>query len=594
MKYLTEIHTILGSLYGETRAKELQERLSVIIERYTSLIPTGTDAGQSVRLTEKDALLITYANQVTERGSPPLETLSRFCKKYLIGAVSGIHILPFFPSSSDDGFSVIDYKEVNPDFGDWRDIERLGEDFRLMFDAVINHISVESTWFKGFLRGDPHYQDTFISVTGNPDLSQVVRPRALPLLTEFQTAAGDQKVWTTFSTDQVDLNYHHPQVLFDIIDVLLFYVSKGAEFIRLDAIAYLWKEIGTSCIHLSQTHAVVQLFRAILDGMGSGVLLITETNVPHADNISYFGDGTNEAHMVYNFALPPVVLHTLHSQNTSILSAWVSELQLPSDQVTFFNFLASHDGIGLNPARGILADAQIDFLIELTQENGGLVSYKTNPDGSESPYELNINYFDALNRPGDTQPLELQVGKFMAAQAIMLTLLGVPGIYFHSLFGSRGWPEGVQITGRNRTINRQKIERTRLERALVNPETRQEMVFAQFQRLLKVRAKTPAFHPLGSQHVLDAGSSIFALARFSPPADNPSGDRSGVLSLQNVSPTRKLAALKHEDLDSLKILGQRRPDLILGEFHNLDSTHPIVLEPFQTLWIDITQTSSFS
>ena len=254
-------------------------------------------------------------------------------------------------------------------------------------------------WFQAFLKDDPQYRDYFIVVEGNPDLSQVVRPRALPLLTTFDTPSGPKQVWTTFSADQVDLNFRNPDVLLEIIDTLLFYVAQGAQFIRLDAIAYLWKEIGTSCIHLPQTHRVIRLFRSVLDAVAPHVMLITETNVPHNENISYFGNGRDEAQMVYNFALPPLVLHTFHTGNSRVLSKWAAGLNLPSDHTTFFNFLASHDGIGVNPARGILSDIEIDALIERVIQHGGLVSYKDDASGVQIPYELNINYFDALSDP---------------------------------------------------------------------------------------------------------------------------------------------------------------------------------------------------
>lgn len=326
-----------------------------------------------------------------------------------------------------------------------------------MFDAVLNHISAQSAWFQAFLCDDPKYRDYFIVVEGEPDLSQVFRPRALPLLTHFQTSSGEKAVWTTFSADQVDLNYRNPEVLLDILDVLLFYVSNGAEFIRLDAIAYLWKEIGTSCIHLPQTHTIVKLIRAILAEVAPHVKLITETNVPHEENVSYFGNGKDEAHLVYNFALPPLVLHTFHTGSCEALSRWASALQPPSKEATFLNFLASHDGIGIGGARGILSDAEIAAMIEKVIAHGGLVSYRSNPDGSQSPYELNINYFDALSDPKADEPIEIQIDRFIAAHAILLTLAGLPGIYFHSMFGSRSWFEGVRQNGHKRAINRQKL-----------------------------------------------------------------------------------------------------------------------------------------
>jgi sucrose phosphorylase len=315
----------------------------------------GKSAAQPRLLSERDALVIAYGDHVREPGVAPLRSLNRLLDRHAGGLISGVHVLPFFPSSSDDGFSVIDYRRVEPSLGSWDDISALGRDFQLMFDGVFNHASAESDWFRRFLREDPEYQDWFITVEGNPDLSKVVRPRTLPLLTSFETASGPKKVWTTFSADQVDLNVKNPDVLLALFDVLLAYVKRGAGLIRLDAIAYLWKEIGTSCIHLPQTHRVVQLMRAVLDQVAPDVMLVTETNVPHRDNISYFGDGTDEAQLVYNFALPPLVLHSLVSGNAEALTRWAGTLKLATTKVTFLNFLASHDGIGVTPVRGILS-----------------------------------------------------------------------------------------------------------------------------------------------------------------------------------------------------------------------------------------------
>jgi sucrose phosphorylase len=517
--------TQLARNYGADLAVRVAPQLQELVDRYRAQIPSPTD----ISLSERDSILITYANQVHETGRPFLQSLAEFCEDKCKGVVSGIHILPFYPSSSDDGFSVMEYRAVDPALGSWQDIERMGRSFRLMFDCVINHSSVQGHWFKAFLRGDQQYHDYFLTVEGSPDLSKVVRPRTTPLLTEFQAASGSRRVWTTFSADQADLNFHHPQVLLEMIDILLSYARHGAQFIRLDAVAYLWKELGTTCINLPQTHAIVQLLRAVLDQAAPHVRLITETNVPPVDNLSYFGDGTNEAQLVYNFALPPLVLHTLRTGDSSVLSSWASELDLPSDRTTFFNFLASHDGIGLNPVQGILSSQDIEALVTQTRAHGGLISYKQNPDGSQSPYELNINYFDALSEPSGVEPLEIQISRFMAAEAIMLSLRGVPGIYFHSLFGSRSWTEGLLIKQYNRAINREKLDRRDLELQLADPASLRSQVFNLHRRLLARRFSSSAFHPGGLQKTLDLGRGVFAVLRTSPDGSQ------NVLCLQNIT-----------------------------------------------------------
>jgi glucosylglycerate phosphorylase len=526
-----------------------------------------TPPGARRTLTQRDALLITYGDQLREPDVLPLRTLAEFCDQHLAGVVSGLHVLPFYPSSSDDGFSVIDYTQVDPALGDWADVARLGAHFDLMFDAVINHLSAKSAWFQAFLRDEAPYRNYFIVVEGDPDLSQVVRPRALPLLTTFVTPSGEKRVWTTFSADQIDLDYHNPDVLVAVIDVLLHYVSHGAQFIRLDAIAYLWKEIGTCCIHLPQTHRVIQLLRAVLDEVAPQVTLITETNVPHVDNVSYFGDSHNEAQLVYNFALPPLMLHTFQTGDARALSKWAADLSRRYfGEAAFFNFLASHDGIGLNPARGILSDAEIAALVDRVVAHGGLVSYKHNADGSHSPYELNINYFDALSDPKSDESLDVQIDRFVAAHAIMLALSGVPGLYFHSLFGSRGWPEGVMLMGQNRSINRQKFDRAEVERELSDPQSRRTRVFARLKRLLEVRAASAAFAPHSPQDVLHSQASVMAVLRGS-------GDEQ-VLCLHNVSAQPQVIQLERE--------WAAATDLIAA--HALDGG-AVTLAPYQAVWL---------
>lgn len=545
------IQALLAALYGESSGAATLEKLPA------RSIPNPMNRAQA----KVQSILITYGDQLREPDRAPLRTLADFCDQHLGGVVDGIHLLPFYPYSSDDGFSVIDYQRVNPALGTWADVARVGRNFRLMFDGVINHISAQSEWFKAFLRDDPKYRDYFIVVAGDPDLSQVVRPRALPLLTEFATPSAMKKVWTTFSADQIDLNYANPDVLLDIIDVLLFYVQQGAELIRLDAIAYVWKEIGTTCLHLPQTHRVIQLLRAILDEVAPHVQLITETNVPHRDNISYFGDGHNEAQLVYNFALPPLTLHTFRTGDATALSHWAAELNAPSDKTAFFNFLASHDGIGLNPVRDILRAEEINALVQQVEAHGGRVSYKNNSDGSISPYELNINYFDALSDPHSAEPLSLQIDRFVVAHAIMFALAGVPGIYFHSLFGSRSWPEGVTQLGHNRAINRQKFDRAEIERELSDPQSRRALVFQRLKHLLQVRSSLDAFDPHHPQRVIELNRAIFAV------------QRGAVLCLHNVSNQAQRVRVDQTWRHARNLLSDQTVEI------------DVTLQPYEVLWL---------
>jgi glycosidase len=565
----------LTFLYGQERGVACRGRLLNLLDSFRASHPQFLQqpTAPDERLTERDVILITYADSLWEPGTPALETLHTFLYRHLAGIISTVHILPFFPYSSDDGFSVIDYLSVDPALGSWDDIGRLDRDFKLMFDAVINHASAHSEWFKGFVAGDPSFRNFFITVDPAADLSSVVRPRALPLLTPVETNHGVQNVWTTFSSDQIDLNYSDPDVLLKIVEVLLFYVEHGASLIRLDAIAYLWKKIGTSCIHLKETHTVVQLFRDILDYVAPAVALITETNVPHLENVSYFGDGMNEAQLVYQFTLPPLLLHTFRTEDATALSQWAAGLENVSASTAFFNFTASHDGIGVRPVEGILPRQEIDALVLRARAHGGDVSFKTNGDGTRSPYELNVNYFDALSNPSGGEPLDIQARRFLASQAIQLALMGVPGIYIHSLLGSRNWNDGVTQTGRLRTINREKLRLSEVEAALSDPGSLRSTVFHAYRALIITRTAEKAFHPNGPQRVLDLHPAAFALLRTAPDGG------AHIVAAHNVAHHSITVDLSQVPLEHVR----HYQDLVSGA--TVEANASLTIMPYQVLWL---------
>jgi sucrose phosphorylase len=350
-----------------------------------------------------------------------------------------------------------------------------------------------------------------------------------------------------------------------MIDVLLFYADQGATILRLDAIAYLWKEIGTNCIHLSQTHDMVKLFRAVLDLVAPDVIILTETNVPHDENISYFGDGRDEAQMVYNFTLPPLLFYTMVKENASVLSQWAKGLYLESENNTFFNFTASHDGIGVRPLEGILEPAELDGLIEIVKANAGQVSYKQNPDGSESPYELNITYVDAIL--ADTS--STRADKFLACQSIQYALPGVPATYIHSLLGSRNWVEGVRQTGRARTINREKLPVEKLISELDDPESFRARVFFPYLNLIKTRKKQSAFHPNAGFEILELDSKVFGIKRYNK--------NQTIYALTNISSKTVSVSLAET------ISTDQATDLITGE---TVITAAFDLNPYQYMWLE--------
>ncbi|MFN8523945.1 MAG: alpha-amylase family glycosyl hydrolase [Chloroflexota bacterium] len=503
------IQETLERIYGAGHASGVAERLAEVMQRHQRRGEHGGERGS--RFSERDVLLITYGDSLLSSSEPPLATLRGFATRHLGPAVSGIHILPCFPYTSDYGFSISDYTRVDPSLGAWGDVTALSHEFRLMLDFVLNHCSRSHAWFQAFLASTRPFDEFFITQDPAVDLSGVTRPRTSPLLTPFETARGIQHVWTTFSGDQVDLNYANPDVLLAMIDVMLTYVDRGADLLRMDAVGYLWKEPGTSCIHLERTHQVVKLFRQVLDEVAPRVAIVTETNVPHADNVSYFGNGRDEAQMVYQFPLAPLVLHALSTGDASRLSAWASGLSTPSAETTFFNFLASHDGVGVVPARGYLTEHEVQGLADQVTRHGGQVSYKTNPDGSESPYELNATFFDALSDPNE--PWATRLERFICSQAIMLALAGVPGVYLHSLFGSHNNQAGYAASGWKRDLNHERLNVASLEAELADPLSEKAQVFARMMRLLAVRRAQPAFHPNAPQRVLALTPGVLAIQR---------------------------------------------------------------------------------
>jgi glycosidase len=578
------IRKLISFLYGKEQENELVNSLWQKIEAFSRNYPElQINLSSKKQLTEEDIILITYGDQFREPQRSPLQSLDAFLQSHLKDLISGVHILPFYPYSSDDGFSVIDYRRVASELGTWKDIARLGKNFRLMFDLVANHVSARSEWFQNFLAGKKPYTEYFPALDPNTDLSMVVRPRATPVLTSFQTSKDLLHVWTTFSEDQIDLDYRNPLVLLEMVDVLLFYVSQGAQIIRLDAIAYLWKIPGTTCIHLPQTHAVVKLFRAVLDIVAPSVLLITETNVPHQENISYFGDylpelqRSDEAQLVYQFPLAPLIMHTFLTGDSSHLTDWAESLpELPLG-TTFFNFTASHDGIGIRPAEGLLHPDEIQDLVENTLAHSGQVSYRSNPDGSRSAYELNITWYDALNDPAKPEP-DLDIQRFLASQAIMLSLAGVPGIYIHSLLGSRNCTDCLAETGRARSINREKYMLAKLEQELSDPDNLKSHVLKGYRHLLHVRKQQSTFHPAASQHVLDLSPAVFAMLRMAK-------DGARLLCVTNVTPKPLNLEI---DISSLNLpRNEEWVDLFTGKTFFTHIVLQIDLAPYQYCWLKV-------
>lgn len=489
---------LLRGLYGDA-AESIETRATArLAEEPRRRTPDPTEA---------DAWLIAYADSFQQPGVPPLVTLRMVIDRHLAPEVDGVHVLPFHPASSDRGFSVVDYGAVDPAFGTWDDVATLASGRRFMADAVLNHMSAESDWFRSFLAGNPPYDRFFRTVDPGADLSSVVRPRTLPLVTTFEGADGPVHVWTTFSADQVDLDYRNPDVLLAALDILLRYRAAGATAVRLDAIAFLWKVEGSPSINLPETHDLIEVLRSWLDEVDPGVMIVTETNVPHAENVAYLGrPGRREAQAVYQFALPPLILHTLATGDPDALVAWATALDEPPAGCTYLNFTSSHDGVGLRPVEAILPADAVQRMTELCESVGGVVNRRRRQDGTDVPYELASTWYSLMTAI-DPDP-ERALARHVLSQAFVLALRGIPLLYTHALLASESDVDGYSSSGIARDLNRADIELSALEAMLADPTSRAARATSEIRRMLRQRASSDAFHPGAPQTVRRNGPVV--------------------------------------------------------------------------------------
>lgn len=522
---------------------------------------------------EADVLLITYADTVQQAGEKPLVTLKRFLDDCLRDTLSMVHVLPFFPYSSDDGFAVMDYMAVNESHGDWDDIRAIARDYTLMSDLVINHVSSRSRWFENFRKRVNPGKDYFFEADPKTDVSMVVRPRTSPLLTPVQTEDGERWVWCTFSEDQVDLNFANPEVLLEFVGIIRHYMDCGVRIFRMDAVAFLWKEIGTSCIHLQQTHELIKILRLLIEEYAPGAMVITETNVPNRENLTYFGNA-NEAHAIYNFSLPPLLLNTLVTGNCRHLKTWLMSMPPAQMGTTYLNFIASHDGIGLRPTDGLLTEEEKQRLINTMESFGGRVSYRRAPDGRDQAYEINITLWDALKGTAEGGSDHWQLQRFLCAHTVMLALEGIPAFYIHSLLGTENDQVRVEHTGRLRSINRSQWQIDTVESTLDDPLSHHGKVFHELKRLIGIRRDQPAFHPNATQFTLHLGLQIFGFWRQSMRREQ------SIFCIHNIS-----GEVQQVALGDINLIGTDQwRDLISGMQID-DLSGVLTLKPYQCVWL---------
>ena len=570
------VQFLIGQLYRSVVGDEgIYDIVDDLIDAIgASVAPAQSGSAHPAELwSQRDVALITYGDSIVDGSSKPLKVLRDFCEAWLGSCITWVHILPFFPWTSDDGFSVLDYSSVNQALGDWNDISDIATDYRLMADLVLNHCSSRSAWFENFKQGIDPGRGYFFTKEPAFDVSRVVRPRTTDLTMPVATSDGDQQVWCTFSHDQVDFDFSNPDVLLEFIRIIRLYLNQGVRIFRLDAIAFTWKRSGTTCINLPEAHDLVRLLRALIEWVHPDAIIITETNVPNIENLAYFGQ-RDEAHCIYNFALPPLLIHTLVEADSSRITRWLMSMPPAILGTTYFNFLASHDGVGLRPVEGLLSEGELDSMIDQLQENGALLSWREHADGTRTVYEVNVSLFDAFKQSGET--VDRTLDRMILAHAILLGLEGVPAIYLHSFLATSNDLSRVENTGHNRAINRHQWALDELTGLLNDAKSQHARCLRAIKQLIDMRQRQPAFHPNATQFTLNCGRSIFGFWRQSP-------DRAqSIFCLYNVTPTHTTIAAA-----SLNLVGSDSwRDLVSGETVDLFSEDPTIeLAPYQAVWL---------
>lgn len=562
----------LSRVYKHYSHSQLEQIADQLLEAMPPKVAKSPKAHENL-WTEKEVVLITYGDSIVNHREPPLEVLRQFLKNHLSDVLTTVHILPFYPFTSDDGFSVVDYCQVNPQLGEWEHVEKLAEDFHIMFDAVVNHISSASRWFQTYLTSQKDDNLFFTEASPHEDTSMVTRPRTSPLLRRVDTVRGERYVWCTFSHDQVDLNFGNPNLFIEVVKVFQYYLDHGASWFRLDAIAFIWKELGTTCINLPEAHELIKIMRLLLEHAHPEAVVVTETNVPIHENLAYFGNA-NEAHVIYNFSLPPLLVHSLLSQDASYLKKWLLSLPNLQDGTAYLNFIASHDGIGLRPAEGLLPDEEIDQMKQHVKASGGYLTDRMLPTGDVKTYEMNISLFDALSGTFEAGKDEFHIARFVSAYAIAFGLAGIPAVYIHSFLATPNDHERYERTGVNRAVNRHVWNADELDALLDDQDSDQYQVLQQLKKLLRIRCNQPAFHPNAAQHIMHLSSNLLGFHRHDP----VSGQK--IFAIYNMSRHKQDLSVYDLNLSSLG----RWTNLVNGECY-FDPSEHIALAPYEFVWL---------
>ena len=505
------LQALLRDLYTDD-SSELVENLSSQLLQILSGASGITEPPHSpCRWHAGDAVLITYADTVIQSGSPGLISLTRLVNGFFGVFSPVVHVLPFLASTSDGGFAVSSHDHLELRHGDWSDLAALADGRRLMADLVLNHVSASHPWVQQFLRDEEPGCDCVLEASPDDCWRNVVRPRSSSLFTRLQGPAGSREVWTTFGPDQVDLNWRSPAVLLGFTRLLDRMVRHGVRWLRLDAVGFVWKSPGTSCIHLPQAHQIVTLLRLLLDQACVDGVVVTETNVPEQENLSYLRGG-NEAHLAYNFPLPPLLLEAVIGGRADLLNVWLNRWPQLPEQTGLVNFTACHDGVGLRPLEGLMPEQRLLQLLISCEQRGGLVSHRRLSSGVEVPYEINISWWSAM-ADGGIDPAHLQRQRFLLTQLLLMALPGVPAFYLPALLAEPNDLGRFRRTGQRRDLNRPQFKLEAVERRLEDPDSEANAVVTALRWALEVRRQEPALHPDADLQLLSAGRADLVILR---------------------------------------------------------------------------------
>lgn len=426
---------------------------------------------------KNQAMLITYADSLGD-GLKDVGTLLSEC---LSGAVGGVHILPFYPSSADRGFAPMTYRQVDSKFGTWQDIEALGEKYYLMFDYMINHISRQSEYFQDFLKNKDasEYRNLFIRYrdfweNGEPTQEQIDtiykrKPRA-PYIEATFADGTQEKVWCTFDEEQIDLDCTHPFTKNWHKENLLFLAAKKAAIIRLDAFAYATKRAGTNCFFVEpDVWELLGECRTVLEPIDCAIL--PEIHEHYSMQLKV----AEKDYYVYDFALPMLLLHGLYTGRSDRLTHWMQIC--PRKQ---FTTLDTHDGIGVVDAKDLMSDDEIELTRDRLYAQGGSVNrkYSSADYNNLDIYQINCTYYSALGCDDDA---------YLTARAVQIFAPGIPQVYYVGLLAGKNDVELVEKTKTGRDINRHFYTKQEVEHECERP------VVKKLLSLLRFRNSHPAF-----------------------------------------------------------------------------------------------------